>query len=136
MSDFGKRVRDWTEQIERGLNDLHVNASEKVRDSVVIGSALTGAPGQPVDTGTLKNDWLAGFRFVAPLHAKLSTNMAYAPAIEDDNPSAYDSRGRDRDKETTRPEGGRSEVGGPHSVKLTVAGWKNIIRAAKQEVLG
>jgi len=137
MTDFGKRVKNWTLEIERGMNDLHVNASEKVRDSVVWGSDLTGAPGQPVDTGFLRNTWVAGFKFVQKLHARLSTNASYARIIEEDNPGAYDPSGMDRppDKKTTRPQGGRSEVGGAHSVKMTVAGWKNIVRAAKREVL-
>jgi len=122
MTDFGKRVKNWTLEIERGMNDLHVNASEKVRDSVVWGSDLTGAPGQPVDTGFLRNDWAANFRFLAKLHARLHTIAAYARGIEEgEGPSGALTL--------------RSEVGGFHSVKMTVAGWKNIVRAAKREVL-
>jgi len=140
MTDFGKRVKNWTLEIERGMNDLHVNASEKVRDSVVWGSDLTGAPGQPVDTSFLRNTWVDGFKFVQKLHARLSTICAYAKAIEDDNPGAYNPAGADQPpeyaaKRKKRQPGQRSEVGGAHSVKMTVAGWKNIVRAAKREVL-
>lgn len=67
---------------------------------------LTGAPGQPVDTDTLRSSWLLA---VTPSEGRITTNVAYARAIEDG----------------IGPHGPltlRSTVGGFHSVKLTVAG--------------
>lgn len=67
---------------------------------------VTGAPGQPVDTGFLRNSWTLS---VGPTEALIQTKAAYARAIED-GVGPYG------------PLTLRSKVGGFHSVKLTVAG--------------
>lgn len=67
---------------------------------------ITGAPGQPVDTGFLRNSWQLEVR---PGEAEISTNAEYARAIEDGiGPFG--------------PLTLRSKVGGFHSVRLTIAG--------------
>jgi hypothetical protein len=60
--------------------------------SITEGSAMTGAPGQPVDTGFLKNSWQYEF---APdfATATIGTNVGYAPVIEYGLRSKYDPRG-------------------------------------------
>lgn len=77
-----------------------------VHESITVGSARTGSPGQPVDTGTLINSW-QNVPDLDGMGATIGTNVVYAPAIEDG----------------IGPHGPltlRSSVGGFHSVKLTV----------------
>ena len=92
-------------------NALFTNVASGVKESIVNGSAVTGAPGQPVDTGTLKASWQLTFE--SKNAALVSTNVAYAPVIEDN------IRGATL----------RSEVGGFHSVKLTVGGFDRIVES-------
>lgn len=74
--------------------------TEEIERSVVYGSELTGAAGQPVDTGNLRNSWIG--RWIANTLWILSTNVAYARIVEDN----------------TR--GVTFKNHGPHSVKDTV----------------
>lgn len=67
---------------------------------------LTGAPGQPVDTGFLKNSWTLA---ITPREGRIQTNAAYARTIED----GVTAKGTAITF--------RSKVGGAHSVKLTIA---------------
>ena len=78
----------------------------------VEGSSITGAPGQPVDTGALRASFVDDF--VSPTSWRIQTNIEYAPAIED----GIGAHG---------PITLRSKVGGHHSVKKTVAGWERIV---------
>lgn len=93
-----------------------VNSANAVKESVVHGSAVTGAPGQPVDTGNLKASWQ--LTFDSPTEALVSTNVEYAPIIE------YNVRGATL----------RSKVGGFHSVALTVAGFEKLVEAEVRKV--
>ena len=91
---------------------VHKEASHELRRSVVRGSSLTGAPGQPVQSGNLAGSWNLSFPEV--LLSELLTNVVYAPAIEN----------------AVGPKGDltlRSSVGGFHSVKLTRAGFPAIL---------
>lgn len=78
--------------------------------SIVEGSELTGSPGQPVDTGALKASWQTIYE--TPTVALIATNIEYAPYVEE----GINSQG---------PVNYR--VGGPHNVKLTVAGIDRIV---------
>jgi hypothetical protein len=98
-----------------------VRSTEEVQRSVVLGSAITGAPGQPVDTGNLKASWIGEFESATAW--ALTTKTEYAPFIENGE-NAYG------------PFTLRSEVGGFHSVKLTRAGWGRIVDAANTAVGG
>lgn len=51
-----------------------------VHESVQTGSPITGAPGQPVDTGFLRASWQLSFP--SKDVAEISTNTEYAEAIE------------------------------------------------------
>ncbi|KKL57284.1 hypothetical protein LCGC14_2236920 [marine sediment metagenome] len=86
-------------------------AREEVQRSIVEGSSITGAPGQPVQFGALKGSWVP--RFLGPHLWQTSTPLAYGPVIED-------LIGRFGAITI------RSVVGGGHSVKLTRAGWQGI----------
>ncbi len=88
-----------------------------VQESIVDGSPVTGAPGQPVDTGALKNSW-QGVVDPSGWSGTVGTNLVYAPIIEEGMMVA-------RTGQVTGATGQRltlrSRVGGFHSVKLTVA---------------
>jgi hypothetical protein len=123
MSWFGEHLRAFALKAERITRDTFVNTTTEVQRSVVEGSEVTGAPGQPVDTGTLKNSFTPAF--TSPTSWQTTTNLVYAPYIEDG----------------VRPDGVtltlRSAVGGFHSVKLTRAGWERIVlESAKQAGAG
>lgn len=93
---------------------------------------ITGAPGQPVSTGFLRNSWI-----LTPGRAEhtISSNVAYAPVIEYNDRNAYDKRGRTTDAfgvtggnigPAQFVEGGstrapKSVVGGHGSVRATIA---------------
>lgn len=83
-----------------------------VHESIQTGSPITGAPGQPVDTGNLRASWQ--FRLVSPEVAEITTNVEYAPAIE----AGIGPHG---------PMTVRSEVGGFHSVAMTVANFDRLV---------
>jgi hypothetical protein len=98
-------------------HDTFVRSVELTHQSVQIGSPITAAPGQPVDTGNLRASWQVQYH--SESEAEISTNVAYAPPIED-GVGKYG------------PLKLRSAVGGFHSVKLTVAGFPRIVDAALQ----
>jgi hypothetical protein len=132
--------------------------------SVVFGSELTGAPGQPVDTGYLRASWLVSFgkmpeftlsgrgakadaswsqagATMAPAvpvefqpTAFITTNAIYAEVIEDGITRVSIGNGRVAKRRIVftphkRIDDG-SQIGGPHSFKLTIAGFKTIVAAA------
>lgn len=108
---FADDLARFAEKIDARRQAVFVNTAAAVKDSIVNGSAITGAPGQPVDTGTLKNSWILAFD--SPDTATVSTNIEYAPIIEDNVRGAVL----------------RSTVGGFHSVRYTVAGFERLVAA-------
>ena len=112
---FASDLKRFGDKYDRRARDFHIGVTDEVQRSVVEGSALTGAPGQPVAAvlgGTLKGSWIPSH--IAPFRWRTVTNTVYAPSIED----------------LIGPHGKitiRSSVGGGHSVKLTRAGWQNIV---------
>lgn len=115
MSAFGEQLKRMGINTKRKVINAFVFATEEVRRSVVIGSEVTGAPGQPVDTGNLRDSWIGDF--TGPTSWLLSTNVEYAVWIEDGGNSIG-------------PFTLRSQVGGFHSVKLTIASWDRIVEFA------
>ena len=135
MSDFAADLARFAEQAALRANDVFVGTTVEVQRSVVEGSTLTGAPGQPVDTGFLKDSFVG--RFTSKTTWELTTNVAYAPVIEANTKAAYDDRGVPRPKGLP-PQGGgskhiKSTVGGPHSIAQTVAGFQRIVDAVNAE---
>lgn len=100
-------------------NDVFVGCVDEAFNSVVLGSPITGAPGQPVDTGVLRASWQK--YFTSPTQAQISTNVAYAEPIED---------GIGRYGPMTL----RSSVGGFHSVAMTIAAFSRIVSIVTQRV--
>lgn len=113
ITRFTLRLDEWHRDVFDRVGDL-------VYESIVNGSPITGAPGQPVDEGGLRASWS---RVYEDANTQLiGTASLYAQSNEDG---------------IARPGGGpyelRSKVGGRHSVALTVAGFGAIVEAAKTE---
>lgn len=109
---FGDDLRLFAAKVEQRQRDVFQSTVLEVKRSVQEGSELTGAPGQPVDTGNLRASWQA--TFPEQWVGEVSTAVEYAEPIE----------------EGVGPHGPmtlRSAVGGFHSVKLTRAGWDRIV---------
>ena len=119
---FSGDLKAFAAKVERRNKDIFVGCVNDVRTSVTEGSAVTTAPGQPVDTGALRASWRQEYpeTWVGTV---ASYNIAYAEAIE----------------EGIGPHGKltlRSEVGGFGSVKLTRAGWGNLVDDVVRKVVG
>jgi len=141
MSDtvtFNAELSRWLAQVEARRTMLSVNTANAILNSITEGSAVTGAPGQPVDTGALKTSW--NLLWESPtILALISTNIAYAPVIEENNRAAYDARGNQPEK-PQNPDGSwrrpvKSTVGGHHSVKLTRANFDALVRQELRMVI-
>lgn len=104
---FGNDIRIFTKKVNGVTNDVFVNTVSHVHQSIVDGSAVTGAPGSPVDTGNLRDSWQ--IEFESPTSALVATNVEYAQAVED-NARGVTFRNH-----------------GAHSVKLTRAGFDKIV---------
>lgn len=133
---FASDMNRFTLKLDKTTRAVYVAAASAVQESVKFGRPETGAPGQPVDTSFLLNSWTLD---IGPEVATLSTNVAYARVIEDNNRAAYDARGKTNDRKN--PDGTtrrsiKSKVGGNHSVKLTRAGWDRLLRSVVREVVG
>lgn len=93
------------------LESVPAGVDAEVFRSIVDGSEVTGAPGQPVRSGRLKASWQqerTGDESVA------ASDSPYARAVEENVGDVH------------------YENGGPHSVELTVVGFPRIV----QEVVG
>lgn len=135
MSGFRDEVAAWAALVEARSQRIYVRVATACKDSIVEGSSVSGAPGQPVDTGYLKGSWQLTFDDEGAL---ISTNVAYAPVIEENTRAAYDARGTQRPANLVSQQGGsrphqRSQVGGPHSVALTRAAFQSFVERAVVE---
>lgn len=117
---FSQELRTFAAKVEQRQKLVFVESTNEVHQSVVTGSEITAAPGQPVDTGNLRASWQQ--RFVSEWVGETSTNVEYAPAIEE---------GRGDHGPLTL----RSQVGGFHSVALTRAGWQRIVNVVVSRVV-
>lgn len=127
-ADF-ERIR---RQLKRRLNALPRQLGNAVLESIRDGSPITGAPGQPEQTGELKRSWkmtLSGNRL------RVFSNLFWAEFIEEGfrqrNPTAKSLLGRifksvgigvKRTNLTLR-----SPKGGFHSVKITRANIQKLV---------
>ena len=121
MTGFADQMRAINVTIVTRFRDVfHGVATETLR-SIQDGSALTGAPGSPVDTDNLKTSWNLSYEDRDT--ALVATNVEYAPAVEDGigphGPVTY---------------GAKNGVGGSHSVRLTAAGMQRIVDAEVEKV--
>lgn len=111
---FASDLHNFTVKVEARNRRIFVGVAAGVLESIQVGSPVTGAPGQPVDTGQLRSSWQLGFE--SPTVAAITTNTSYALSNEDG---------------IARPGGGpyrlRSQVGGRHSVKLTRVNFDKLV---------
>lgn len=135
---FGESLRLFAEKMDGRVHDVFIQSASDVHESIKEGSQVTGAPGQPVDTGFLKGSWI--LEFESDTVAVISTNVSYAPVIEEGVRDAYDPEGVDRPPRSELGGGtnrkGPSVVGGHHSVAMTRNGWQWIAEAARDKVVG
>lgn len=110
IARFQNRVRRRAELLFRQLE-------EDVYDSIVEGSPVTGSKGQPVRTGRLKDSW--EIETGADGLTYIFTEIPYAGKIERGNWKRRESKG-----------------GGPRSLSLTIAGWRNLVASALAKAEG
>jgi hypothetical protein len=109
---FGADLNRFERKLAFLTRAVFLNSASAVKQSIVEGSAITGAPGQPVEFGTLKGSWILDFP--DPNTAEITSGgavSAYNRVIE----------------ENVRGAQLRSQVGGFHSVALTRAGFGRIV---------
>lgn len=133
---FDRDLNRFALKLDARTKAVFLSVAAKVHQSITVGSATTGAPGQPVDTGFLRNSWTL---VQGPVMAEIATNVAYAPVIEHNLRSAYDAKGVRNERKN--PNGSyrapiKSTVGGHHSVKMTVAGADRLLAEALRELGG
>lgn len=110
---FSDDINAFAAKVKRRQQAMLDGTAELLHTSITDGHALTGAPGQPVDIGTLRNSWQ--ITFDEPDTRQVSTHLLYARAIED-GVGPYG------------PLTLRSDTGNFHSVKLTRAAWPKIVQ--------
>lgn len=129
---FGEQLQNWKRKVAFRERAVFTGTAQEVLRSIVEGSEITGAPGQPVGQygegygspgqvgGTLKASWQ--LTFPDENTAEISTNIVYAPMNEDGVSG------------TGGPYVQRSSVGGRHSVRLTRAGFDRIVASEVRKV--
>jgi len=133
MSTFTDQLAAFQRKLDRRLNDVFVGTAVAVKRSIVDGSPITEAPGQPVGQygpgyhpgkvgGTLKNSWK--LEFETKTSALIFTGgVPYAKNIE----HLIGKYG---------PISIRSTIGGGHSVKMTVAAFGRLVESEVAKVAG
>lgn len=109
---FREQLRQFTVTLATRERAVFTGVVLETQRSIVDGSELTGAPGQPVKTGALKASWQSHLEGATT--AIISTNIQYAPYIEDG--------GNSRGPFTFR------HGGGAHSVALTATNFDRIVK--------
>lgn len=128
---FDTDLKAFTRKVSKRQRDIFVGCATEVHKSVVEGSAITGAPGQPVDVGNLKTSFTPDF--LSRWLWQDTTNANYARSIEAGIQAPYTRA--DGTKVTPGPMTLLSKVGGFHSVALTRAGWQRIVAAVNARVV-
>lgn len=128
---FSDDINAFAAKVKRRQQALLVGTVELLDTSIKDGHALTGAPGQLVDTSFLINSWQ--ITFPSTNTAQTATNVSYAKVVEDGVRTSFNPKGVDRPPRKKVSEGGArylgpSKVGGHHSVKLTRAAWPKIVQ--------
>jgi hypothetical protein len=109
MESFAVQMRKITQIVQHRYEELYSRVDEHVGRSIMYGSAVTGAPGQPVYTGALLASWHRVQR--GTFGSLWVSKSPYAHIIEDN------LRGATL----------RSAVGGFHSVTLTRNAFRQIV---------
>jgi hypothetical protein len=117
MTNFSEQFRAESYAALARRRAIFVDAATEVQRSVTVGSEITGAPGQPVASGALRDSWIP--EFLDANTWRTSTNLPYALPIEE---------GVGRFGPLTL----RSAVGGFHSVALTIANFDRIVEQVRK----
>ena len=119
-----KNFRESVAKFGRKLNGLTVALLPTVVDlaakSIVSGSQITGAPGQPEGEGDLKRSWRV--ESLGPARAAIVPSSPYARPNEDGV------------RKFGKPYVQHSSVGGRHSVKLTRRNFQRLVNVAAKMV--
>lgn len=136
---FSEQIAAFAKKVEARQRQLHTRLTQLVYESIVDGSAVTGAPGQPVDTSNLKTSWQIIIE--GPLTSRVVTNVVYAQDIEDGMRHFREDWNGGEISSGLALSGAagaeltlRSEVGGFHSVALTRAGLPDLVAQSLKEL--
>lgn len=121
---FSDDLKKFTEHVNTRSQEVFTGVVDLAHESIQTGSAVTGSPGQPVDTGALRASWQKSYP--SATEALISTNLEYAPSIEDG--ISYSHGGI--------PMTLRSAVGGFHAVSQTRAAWQRVVDYVTKAVTG
>jgi hypothetical protein len=109
LADF---LRELPQRATVVVEEVFPEVAVVAHSELKFGGPITGAPGQPVDTGNLRNS--VSLEFETPTLAHISIPVEYAEAVEDGvgphGPVKY----------------GKSGVGGSHSMALVILGIQPI----------
>lgn len=124
-------IKVFNNQLDRWSSDLFEAIGRMASESIVEGSPLTGAPGQPVDTGVLKASWTrtyldANTQLIASGGQASAYNYIIENGIADVASRSGNVTGHTQVRLTLR-----SPVGGFHSVALTIASFPQLVAAAQ-----
>lgn len=108
--EFSVWLKDVVLDVHAREEACFLNIIDHVEMSVLVGSDVSGAPGQPIDTGELINSW-SKYVAVQQRYARFQSSAAHAEIIE------TNARGARL----------RSKVGGFHSVAITQSAMNRII---------
>jgi hypothetical protein len=116
VSEFDDALTKFIVKVDQNAKDVFADIVGKTHESIVDGSQITGALGQPVDTGNLRTSW--NTQFTGDTEAVIQTNVEYAPYVEDNvNDVQFKNHG-------------------PHSVKQTIAAFERIVEQSVKDVVG
>ncbi|MGB0878683.1 MAG: hypothetical protein ACPGVY_11365 [Mycobacterium sp.] len=110
---------------------VFLGSVNRLHGSIVDGSEVSGAPGQPRDTGFLAGSWQE--TYPEEWVGQTATGAEYALPIEHGQQAPYQHHSSGKTV-TPRPIQYRSG-GGSDSVKLTRAAWPRIVESVVSEVV-
>lgn len=122
MSDnFESAIAGFIVQLEGAEEAVFVGTVAAVEESIKIGSPITASPGQPVQSGNLRNSYQP--KRLGDREVEISSDVEYALPIEE----GVGQHG---------PLTLRSKVGGFHSIKLTAASFQRLVDDVVRKVTG
>lgn len=141
MSDFLAELLADTDGVIRLAEEAFDMIVDATADSIIKGSPITGAPGQPVKTGQLISSWVVKKRGrrSASIETDPKIRLQIASTIGQKGTAVTSTRqravARAVDYALFVEEGAHGAAydaggGGPHSVKKTVAGFSRLANAA------
>ncbi len=112
MISFSEQMQQAVQKARNDLMHLHGRVSVAAQNEVKFGGGVTGAPGQPLKSGALRNSYQ--LTFPTPTTSQIATDKPYARSIE----LGVGPHG---------PLTLRSSIGGFHSIALVVAGFDRLV---------